>query len=125
MPSSLTARLRSFAHAFRGLAHLVRSQPNARIHLLATILICAAGAYVGLDRTEWLWIVLAVVLVWSAEAFNTALEHLADALHPERHPEIGLAKDVAATAVLVAALGAAALGVLVFWPYLSGTSNHL
>jgi diacylglycerol kinase len=124
MPFSLTARVKSFVHAFRGLAHLVRSQPNARIHLLATVLICAAGTHVGLGRTEWLWIVLAVVLVWSAEAFNTALEHLADALHPERHPRIGLAKDMAAAAVLIAAVGAAAIGVLVFWPYLSGASGR-
>jgi diacylglycerol kinase (ATP) len=56
--------------------------------------------------------------VWSAEAFNTALEQLADALHPERHAGIGRAKDVAAGAVLIAAVGAAVIGVLVFVPHL-------
>jgi diacylglycerol kinase (ATP) len=118
MKKALIRRLRSFAHALRGLADLVRTQANARIHLLATALACALGFFCGLGRGEWLWIVAAVVLVWSAEAFNTALEHLADAVHPERHPGIGRAKDAAAAAVLIAALGAAAIGMLVFLPHL-------
>ena len=110
-------RLKSFAHALQGMAQLVRTQPNARVHLLATGLVCGAGIYCGLSRAEWLWLIVAMVLVWSAEAFNTALEQLADAVHPEQHPGIGLAKDAAAAAVLIAALGAAIIGVLVFLPY--------
>jgi diacylglycerol kinase len=113
-------RLKSFAYALQGFAHLVRTQANARLHLLATLLVCAAGSYFGLSREEWLWVTVAIVSVWSAEAFNTALEQLADALHPERHPKIGRAKDVAAAAVLIAALGAAVIGTLVFLPHLAG-----
>jgi diacylglycerol kinase len=75
------------------------------------------GFYFGLSRGEWLWICVAIVLVWSAEAFNTALEQLADALHPQHHPGIGRAKDLAAGAVLIAAIGAAVIGVMVFWPH--------
>jgi len=119
MKNFFIRRLKSFAYALQGVALLVRTQANARLHLLATVLVCAAGVYVGLSQAEWLWIVVAIVLVWSAEAFNTALEQLADALHPERHPGIGRAKDVAAAAVLIAALGAAVIGVLVFLPYVS------
>lgn len=111
--------LKSFAHAWHGLIHLVRTQPNARFHVLAAALACGAGAGFGVSRAEWLWITAAIALVWSAEAFNTALEDLADALHPERHPGIGRAKDVAAAAVLIAALGAAVIGLLVFTPYLA------
>ncbi len=114
---ALARRLYSFACALQGMAYLVRTQPNARLHLLAASLVCAAGFYVGLDRTAWLWVVLAIVLVWTAEAFNTALEQLADALHPAQHSGIGRAKDVAAAAVLIAAAGAALIGGLVFWPY--------
>jgi diacylglycerol kinase len=110
-------RLKSFAYALQGIAYLVRTQPNARLHLLATALVCAAGGYVGLSRTEWLWVTVAITLVWSAEAFNTALEQLADALHPEHHPGVGRAKDVAAAAVLIAAVGAAVIGLLVFVPH--------
>ena len=112
-------RLKSFAHALQGMAQLVRTQPNARAHLLATVLVCAAGFYFSLGRMEWLWLIVAIVLVWSAEAFNTALEQLADAVHPEQHPGIGRAKDSAAAAVLIAALGAAIIGVLVFLPHVA------
>jgi diacylglycerol kinase len=119
MKKSFIARLNSFACALQGMRHLVRTQPNARLHLLAAFLVCAAGTFLGLSRTEWLWITAAIVLVWGAEAFNTALELLADALHPEPHPGIGRAKDMAAAAVLIAALGAAVIGVLVFMPHLA------
>lgn len=112
-------RLKSLAHALRGVDHLVRTQPNARLHLLAAVLVCAAGVYFGLGRAEWLWISVAIALVWSAEAFNTALEQLADVLHPAQHAGIGRAKDVAAAAVLIAALGAAVIGLLVFVPHLA------
>lgn len=112
-------RLKSLAHALRGLDHIVRTQPNARLHLLAAVLVCAAGVCVGLGQAEWLWISVAIALVWSAEPFNTALEQLADVLHPARHAGIGRAKDVAAAAVLIAALGAAVIGLLVFVPHLA------
>jgi diacylglycerol kinase (ATP) len=120
MDKPFTLRLKSFTCALQGLAFLVRTQPNARVHLLATVLVCAAGAYLGLSRPEWQWVVAAIALVWGAEAFNTALEQLADTLHPEQHPGIGRAKDVAAAAVLIAAVGAAGIGVLVFVPHLAG-----
>ena len=116
-------RLKSFVYALQGLAHLVRTQANARLHLLAAVLVCAAGAYFGLSRAEWLWITVAVTLVWCAEAFNTALEQLADALHPQQHPGIGRAKDVAAAAVLIAAVGAAVIGLLVFVPHVAGMGH--
>lgn len=122
MHKSLASIPRSFVYALQGLVFMLRSQPNAWLHLLATLGVCGAGLYFGLSRDEWLWICVAVVLVWSAEAFNTALEQLADAVHPQRHPGIGRAKDLAAGAVLVAAIGAAVIGGVVFWPHLAGMS---
>ena len=119
MKQGLIRHLNSFAYALRGMGLLVRTQPNARVHLLATLLVCAAGFYFRLETTEWLWLTVAIVMVWSAEAFNTALEQLADTVHPEQHPGIGRAKDAAAAAVLFAALGAALIGVLVFLPHLA------
>jgi diacylglycerol kinase (ATP) len=109
---------KSFRNAFRGIAALLASQRNARIHALATVAACAAGAWLGIGRHEWCWIVLAIAAVWTAEALNTALELLADAVHPESHPLVGKAKDAAAAAVLIAAIGAAVIGLLVFGPYL-------
>lgn len=95
----------------------MRTQFNARVHLLAATLVCAAGVYVDLSRAEWVGVVVAITLVLCAEAFNTALEQLADAVHPEHHPGVGRAKDAAAAAVLLTALGAAVIGLLVFVPH--------
>lgn len=122
MHKSVASIPRSFVYALQGLIFMLRSQPNARVHLLATLGVCGAGLHFGLSGGEWLWLCMAIVLVWSAEAFNTAVEQLADAVHPQRHPGIGRAKDLAAGAVLVAAVGAAVIGVVVFWPHLAGMS---
>jgi len=114
----LTGRLRSFRYAGRGLARLL-GEPNARIHALAAVLAVALGAFVRLSTTEWALVALAIALVFSAEAVNTAVESLADAAVPERHPLVGTAKDLGAAAVLLAALGAVAVGGCVFVPHLS------
>ena len=116
--SYLTGRLRSFGHAFRGLAILLRTQHNARIHAAATVLAVAAGALFGISPAEWALIALAIVCVWVAEALNTAIEFLVNLASPEPHPLAGKAKDVAAGAVLVAAIGSVIVGALVFGPHL-------
>jgi diacylglycerol kinase (ATP) len=115
---SLRARAQSFVDAGRGIAALLASEPNAQIHLVASIAAVALGLWLGLSASEWCWIALAIALVWVAEAFNSALEALADAVHPSRDPRIGRAKDLAAGAVLVAAIAAAVIGALLFGPRL-------
>ena len=117
---SLAERLRSFANAAAGVRVMFTSQPNARIHAAASVVVVVAGAAFGVSLAEWCWLVLAMALVWAAEGFNTAIEALADAVHPERDPGVGRAKDVAAGAVLLAAIGAAVIGALVLGPYLVG-----
>ena len=119
MPNSyLNGRLRSFGHAFRGLKVLVQTQHNAGIHAVATVLVVVAGVACGISRAEGALIALAVVCVWTTEALNTAVESLVDLTSPEQHPLAGKAKDIAAGAVLVAAIGSVVVGVLVFGPYL-------
>lgn len=115
---SIASRLESFRHAGRGLWTLVASQHNARIHLLATLAALALALAVGISRLEWCAIVVAIVMVWTAEALNTALEFLCDVASPEFHPLVENAKDIAAGAVLASAIGAALIGLLVFGPYL-------
>ncbi len=115
---SFAARLESFRHAFRGVGVLLASEHNAWIHLLATVGVCGAGLLLGISRLEWCAIAVAIVLVWTAEALNTAFEFLCDAASPEFHPLIQKGKDVAAGAVLLSAVGAAAIGLLVFVPHL-------
>jgi diacylglycerol kinase (ATP) len=116
---SLRARAQSFVDAGRGLVRLLADQPNARIHLLASLAAIALGAWLGLSAGEWCWIALAIALVWVAEGLNSALEALADAVHPERDPRVGRAKDVAAGAVLLAAIASVVIGALVFGPRLA------
>ena len=118
MPSSyLNGRLRSFGHAFRGLKVLLQTQQNARIHAVATLLVLAAGPLFGISPVEWALIALAVAGVWTAEALNTAIEFLVDLASPELHPLAAKAKDVAAGAVLVAAIGSLVVAVVVFGPH--------
>ena len=114
---SVAGRLRSFVYAARGLQLVLATQHNAWLHALATLVVVGAGAALGVAPLEWLALSLAIALVWTAEAFNTALELVCDAARPEFHPLIQKAKDVAAGAVLLSALGALAVGVLVFAPY--------
>ncbi len=113
---SLAGRARSFRSALAGMRVLVGSQRNAWIHVAATIAVVALGLYLGLSAPQWALVTVAAASVWTAEAINTAFELLADAVAPEFDPLIGKAKDVAAGAVLIAAIGAAAIGLLVFVP---------
>ena len=113
---SLTDRLRSFGFAFKGLGYVLRTQHNAWIHLVASGVVVGIALFLDLSRTDWCWLILAMGAVWCAEAFNTALEELANAVDSEPNPMIGRAKDAAAAAVLIAALAAATIGVIILGP---------
>ena len=117
-PGFLHARLKSFADAGRGIVLLVRTQPNARIHLLATVLVIAAGIGFRIPSGEWCLLALAMAMVWAAEGANAAIEHLADRISREHDDLIGRAKDIAAGAVLLAAIAAAAVGFFILGPRL-------
>ena len=115
---SWAARARSFGYAFRGVVTLLATQHNAWIHAAATVVVVALGVALGASRLEWALLIFAIALVWTAEGLNTALEWLCDVAAPEYHPLVKKAKDVAAAAVLFAAIGAALIGLLVFGPRL-------
>jgi len=112
------ARRRSFVYAWRGVHTVLRSQHNAWIHAGASLGVVLLGVLLGVGRLEWLALIFAVVSVWTAESLNTALELLCDVASPDFHPLIEKAKDVAAGAVLISALGALLVGGLVFGPHL-------
>jgi len=95
---------------------MVTSQHNAWIHAAATVVVVAVGLWLGLSLSDWCWIALAIVSVRTAEALNTAFEFLTDVAVPGFHPVAGKAKDVAAGAVLITAVGAVIVGALVFGP---------
>jgi diacylglycerol kinase (ATP) len=109
--------LKSFRHAVRGVVLLIATQSNARIHLGVTAAVALLGLLLGLSPGEWCWLVGAAALVWTAEAMNTAIELLGDAESGgNHHPLVGKAKDVAAAGVLLAAMGAALIGVIILLP---------
>ncbi|HNM27672.1 MAG TPA: diacylglycerol kinase family protein, partial [Saprospiraceae bacterium] len=103
---SIRRRIASFRYAFQGLGDLFRSQVNARIHLAAVVVVAGAGIYFHISAMEWVALVLCMSGVIALEALNTALEYLTDLVSPDPHPLAGKAKDVAAAAVLIMALGA-------------------
>ncbi|MEZ6193016.1 MAG: diacylglycerol kinase family protein [Phycisphaerales bacterium] len=118
-PFTFTGRVRSVRFAFIGLVTMLRSQHNAWVHAAATFAVIAAGLCLRITATDWCLLVLSIMAVWSAEALNTAFEFLADVASPEYHPTVKHAKDVAAAAVLIAAIGSVVIGALVFGPYLT------
>jgi diacylglycerol kinase (ATP) len=118
-PFQFTGRIRSFKYAVVGLARMIRCQHNAWIHAAATIGAIMLGVLFQLSGSEWCWIVLAIAIVWTAEALNTAFEFLADAASPNFHPIVKDAKDVAAGAVLITAIAAVIIGGIVFWPHIA------
>jgi diacylglycerol kinase (ATP) len=112
-------RLRSFGFAYQGIATMLRTQANARLHLLVSGVVVLAGWLLSVSRLEWCALLLAIAAVWVAEGFNTAIEFLTDLASPGVHPLAKHAKDVAAGAVLLAAAGASLVGVIVFAPHAS------
>ena len=116
-PFQFTGRIRSFKFAAVGIWTMLKSQHNAWIHACATLLVVILGIGVGVSRSEWCWLVLAIMAVWTAEALNTAFEFLADVAAPQFHPLVKHSKDVAAGAVLISAIGSVIIGWLVFYQH--------
>jgi diacylglycerol kinase len=106
----------SFRYAFAGIWHTLRSQRNARIHLSIAIMAIIAGIILNLNVGEWAVIGLTMGLVFVAEMFNTVIEAIIDLVTEEYHPLAKQAKDVAAGAVLVAAMTAIVVGLLILGP---------
>lgn len=116
-PFRLVDRLASFKYALTGILKVIKHEHNFRIHLVAAIIVIVAGFYFQVTTNEWLWLIGAIVSVLSLEMINTAIEKLVDLKEPEYNPKAGLIKDIAAGAVLIASIGALAIGVIIFWPY--------
>ena len=110
--------IRSFRYAIRGVGMMLALQANARIHAAVTILVIGLGFLCELRSGEWCAVIAAIGLVWTAEGLNTAIEALTDLVSPGEHPLAGRAKDIAAGAVLCAAITAAVIGLIVFLPHL-------
>lgn len=114
--SELYDRAKSFQYAFEGWWFVLRTQHNAWIHAVISIVVVALGLWLTLPLRDWAVLILTFMAVWMAEFMNTAVEAVVDMTMPEKHPLAKVAKDVAAAAVLVGALGAVLIGLLILGP---------
>lgn len=113
---SWKSRGRSFKFAFAGIVRLVGREHNMWLHISAAIIATALGFAFFISAMEWIAIVLCIGAVFSAEAFNTAIEYLADRISSDYDEAVGRAKDVAAGAVLFLAVASVIIGSIIFIP---------
>ncbi len=118
MDSYFKKRYNSFRFAFKGLNSAVRSEPHMRLHVLSTIGVVVAGLLFDVTKTEWCLLIGSIGMVFTAEIFNTAIETLTNLVSPQQNPLAGKTKDLAAGAVLAAAITAAIIGTIIFLPYI-------
>lgn len=114
--SFVTGRLKSFKYAILGAYKLVTTEHSIMVQFSLGVLVTIAGFYFQISKTEWLFQTMAVGLVLSIEGLNTAVEKIADFIHPDFHNKIGFIKDIAAGAVFFAALVAIAVGLIIYIP---------
>ena len=114
----MKAFLSRLGFAFQGWRYFFTHETNGRIQAVVATLVVTAGFIFGISAQEWLWVLLCIGLVLGLEMVNTAIETLANRLHPNQHPDIKIVKDVAAGAVLWAAVISVIVGVIIFLPKL-------
>lgn len=111
-----TGRLKSFKYAIVGALKLITTEHSIMVQCSLGVLVTIAGIYFNISKTEWLFQTLAIGLVLSIEGLNTAIEKIADFIHPDFHDKIGFIKDIAAGAVFFAALTAITIGLVIYLP---------
>lgn len=116
MKSFWSSRVAAFRYAFQGWSYVLRTQRNAWIHSVIAAVVLIVGLWLGLPARDWAVIVLAIALVFAAEFINTAIESVVDLASPQTHPLAKIGKDVAAAAVLVAAIASVLIGLLILGP---------
>jgi diacylglycerol kinase (ATP) len=114
-----TGRLKSISFAFKGAVKLITTEHSIMVQFSIGILLTIAGFYFGITTTEWLFQTMAIGLVMSIEGLNTAVEKIADFIHPNYDEKIGFIKDIAAGAVLFAAITAVIIGLIIYIPRIS------
>lgn len=111
--------VKSFGYAFCGIFHVVNNERNIKIHFVAALLTVLLGFYLDISRNDWLILLLIITIVIVLELVNSSIEAVVDLASPELHPLAKKAKDVAAGAVLIAAIVSIIIGALLFFPYLT------
>lgn len=116
MKNFLYNRLRGAKYAMKGAWLLLSTEPSIQVQAVISVLITIAGFYYEISATEWIFQILAIALVMSTEGLNTAVEGIADFIHPDFHTKIGYIKDVAAGAVFFSAVFAVIIAAIIYLP---------
>ncbi len=124
MRNFFRSRVQSFGHAFRGWGYVLRTQKNTWIHSLLTTAVIVLAFWLRLSAQDWAILLLSIVIDWADEFFNTAIEAAVDLASPSEHPLAKIGKDVAAAAVLIAALTSILIGLLILGPPLWARIRH-
>ena len=114
--SFLVNRLKSVGFAFKGMLILIRTEASIKVQLFIAIVITIAGFYFDISKSEWMAQLIMIGIVMSMEGMNTAVEYIADFIHPEYHKKIGLIKDAAAGAVFIASIIAVIIAGIIYLP---------
>ena len=111
-----SGRLKSLKYALLGAYKLLSTEHSVMVQFSIGLLMTFAGFYFEITSTEWMFQIFAIGLVLSIEGLNTAIEKIADFIHPDFHTKIGFIKDIAAGAVFFAAMTAIAIGLIIYIP---------
>ncbi|MFI0429255.1 diacylglycerol kinase family protein [Mariniflexile sp. HMF6888] len=109
-------RIKSVGYAFKGAIMLLRNEASVKVQFTIALLVTAAGFFFDISLNEWISQLLAIGLVMSMEGINTAIEEMANFIHPEHHNKIGLIKDIAAGAVFFSSIFAIIIGFIIYLP---------
>ncbi|WMI70198.1 diacylglycerol kinase family protein [Mangrovimonas sp. YM274] len=111
-------RIKSIGFAYKGALYLIKTEASIKVQLSIAIAVTIAGFYFEITNTEWLFQIVFIGLVMTAEGINTAIEYIADFIHPEYHKTIGHIKDISAGAVFMAAIAAIIGAMVIYFPKL-------
>ena len=114
--SLFTNRVKSVGYAYKGAIYLLKNEASIKIQFVIAMLVTVAGFYFEISKTEWLIQIAFIGLVMSIEGMNTAVEYMADFVHPDFHKVIGTIKDIAAGAVFIASMAAVAAAAIIYIP---------
>ena len=114
--SFLSGRLKSVTYAFNGAIKLITTEHSVMVQFSIAVLMTIAGFYFNITATEWLFQTLSIGMVICIEGLNTAIEKIADFIHPNYHARIGFIKDISAGAVFFAAITAIIVGLIIYIP---------
>jgi len=114
--SFLKNRIKSIVFAFNGILLLLKNEASIKVQFGFAIIATLAGFYFNISSNEWILQILTIALVLSVEGLNSAIEEIADFVHPEQHPKIGYLKDIAAGAVFFTAIAALIIACIIYIP---------